>query len=34
MSKKEILTIVYKVVLYALGLLGAYFGVSTLASCA
>nr|DAF19697.1 MAG TPA: hypothetical protein [Microviridae sp.] len=31
--KKEILKIIIKVALYALGLIAAYFGVSTLTSC-
>lgn len=31
--KKEILKIIFKVVLYALGLIAAYFGVSTMTSC-
>lgn len=30
---KEILKIIIKVVMYALGLIAAYFGVSTLTSC-
>lgn len=31
--KKEITKIIIKVVLYALGLIAAYFGVSTMTSC-
>ena len=31
--KKEIIKIIIKVALYALGLIAAYFGVSTMASC-
>jgi hypothetical protein len=31
--KKEILQIVIKVLIYALGLVGAYLGVTSLASC-
>lgn len=31
--KKEILQIIIKVVLYALGLIAAYFGVTSLTSC-
>lgn len=31
--KKEILKIVIKVLLYALGLIGSYFGISSLTSC-
>ena len=31
--KKEILKIIIKVALYALGLIAAYFGVSTMTSC-
>lgn len=31
--KKEILKIVIKVLIYALGLIGSYFGVSALTSC-
>ena len=31
--KKEIVKIIIKVALYALGLIAAYFGVSTLTSC-
>lgn len=31
--KKEIIKIVIKVALYALGLIAAYFGVSTMTSC-
>ncbi len=31
--KKEIVKIIIKVVLYALGLIAAYFGVSTMTSC-
>lgn len=31
--KKEILQIILKVALYALGLIAAYFGVSTMTSC-
>lgn len=31
--KKEIVKIIIKVALYALGLIAAYFGVSTMASC-
>lgn len=31
--KKEIIKIIIKVALYALGLIAAYFGVSTLTSC-
>ena len=31
--KKEIIQIIIKVVLYALGLIAAYFGVTSLASC-
>lgn len=33
MDKKEIIKIVIKVLIYALGLLGAYFGVSAMTSC-
>lgn len=33
MDKKEIIKIVIKVLIYALGLLGAYFGVSSMTSC-
>ena len=32
--KKEILQIIIKVAIYALGLIAAYFGVSSLTSCA
>lgn len=31
--KKEILKIVIKVLIYALGLIGSYFGISALTSC-
>ena len=31
--KKEIIKIIIKVALYALGLIAAYFGVSTMTSC-
>lgn len=31
--KKEIIIIIVKVALYAIGLIAAYFGVSTLTSC-
>lgn len=31
--KKEIIQIILKVALYALGLIAAYFGVSTMTSC-
>lgn len=31
--KKEIIKIIVKVALYALGLIAAYFGVSTMTSC-
>ena len=31
--KKDLLKILLKVIIYALGLLAAYFGVSSLASC-
>lgn len=31
--KKEIIAIIIKVIIYALGLVGAYLGVSTLTSC-
>lgn len=31
--KKEIIKIIIKVVMYALGLIAAYFGVSTMTSC-
>lgn len=31
--KKDIIKIIIKVVLYALGLIAAYFGVSTMTSC-
>lgn len=31
--KKEIIKVVIKVLLYALGLIGSYFGVSALTSC-
>lgn len=31
--KKEILQIIIKVVLYAIGLIAAYFGVTSLSSC-
>lgn len=31
--KKEIIQIILKVVIYALGLIAAYFGVTSLASC-
>ena len=31
--KKEIIKIIIKVALYAIGLIAAYFGVSTMASC-
>lgn len=31
--KKEIIQIIIKVLIYALGLLGAYFGVTSLTSC-
>lgn len=31
--KKDLLKILFKVIIYALGLLAAYFGVSSLASC-
>lgn len=31
--KKEIIKIVIKILLYALGLIGSYFGVSALTSC-
>lgn len=34
MDKQELLKIVIKVLIYALGLLGAYFGVTSLTSCA
>ena len=33
MDKKELIKIVIKVLIYALGLLGAYFGVSAMTSC-
>lgn len=33
MDKKELLKIVIKVLIYALGLFGAYFGVSAVTSC-
>ena len=33
MDKKELIKIVIKVLIYALGLLGAYFGVTSLSSC-
>lgn len=33
MDKKEVLKIVVKVLIYALTLIGGYFGVSALASC-
>lgn len=33
MDKKELLKIVIKVLIYALGLIGAYFGVSSMTSC-
>lgn len=33
MDKKEIIKIVIKVVMYALGLIAAYFGVTSLTSC-
>lgn len=33
MDKKELLKILIKVLIYALGLLGAYLGVTSLASC-
>ena len=33
MDKKEIIKIVIKVVMYALGLIAAYFGVTALTSC-
>ena len=31
--KKEVIKIIIKVLLYALGLIGSYFGVSALTSC-
>lgn len=31
--KKEIIKIIFKVAIYALGLIAAYFGVSTMTSC-
>ena len=34
MDKKELLKIIIKVLIYALGLLGAYLGVSAVTSCA
>ncbi len=33
MDKKEIIKIVIKVVIYALGLIGSYLGISALTSC-
>ena len=33
MEKNELIKIVIKVLIYALGLLGAYFGVSAMTSC-
>lgn len=33
MDKKELIKIIIKVLIYALGLLGAYFGVTSLTSC-
>ena len=33
MDKKEILKIVIKVIIYALGLIGSYLGISALSSC-
>lgn len=33
MDKKEILKIVIKIVIYALGLIGSYLGISALTSC-
>lgn len=33
MDKKDILKIVIKVIIYALGLIGSYLGISALSSC-